>query len=262
MAQKPGDERYKKLEIIIGVAGLIIAAIALIPAFGSWWNPREPSAGATPAETTVPTATTAPTATAAPTVAATAVATKAPCPAGLVCYSSTFDTLDPTLFCQLPENGYELRDGKLRLTAGGGSAVEVKPCPELGWNLAFVELTVTLDESSGQPGHAFAGIGASLSEDRYLTLQLDSAGQALAEAGVGAGGSEPVASPVPVKAGAPHTLRIEFTGTEAVLTVDGVALEERVTTTGLGTWFLLSVKAWPAASVTASLDAVTWGVRP
>lgn len=245
MARKSENERYKKLEIGIAIAGVIIAAIALIPAFGAWWSPREPSASTTPAT---------------PTPTATAII--APCPEGMVCYSSTFDTLDPTLFCELPENGTELRDGILRITAEGDTAVEVKPCPALGWNLAFVELTVTLEESSGQPGHAFAGIGASLSEDRYLTLQLDSAGQAIAEAGAGAAGSAPVASPVPGETGAPHTLRIEFTGTEAVLTVDGVALEERVTTTGLGTWFLLSVKAWPAASVTASLDAVTWGVRP
>lgn len=249
MAQKPGDERYKKLEIIIGIAGLIVAAIALIPTFGAWLSPREPSANATPATAVVP-------------ATVTATATRVTCPVGLVCYSSTFDTLDPTLFCQLPESGYELRDGKLRITAEGDTAVEVKPCPELGWNLAFVELTVTLEKSSGQPGHAFAGIGASLSEDRYLTLQLNSAAKAVAETGAGAAGSAPAASPLPVETGAPHTLRIEFTGTEAVLAVDGVTLEERVATTGLGTWFLLSVKAWPAASVTASLDAVTWGVRP
>jgi hypothetical protein len=184
------------------------------------------------------------------------------CPQGLNCYRSDFDELDPTLFCTTPQSGYELQMGQLIVTAKGDTTNEIKPCEPLGWNLRFVELTLAIEQMSGKPGHAFAGIGVSLSKDRYSYLQLDSGGNALVKHGLG-GNSSQIDATIPLNGiGTPHKLRVEFNGKEATFFIDDAQIDAKITSEGFSDWFLLDVSAWPGASITAKLDEVIWGVVP
>lgn len=201
----------------------------------------------------VPTSTPTPTPTSTP---------ESECPQGLICYRSDFDELDPTLFCTTPQSGYELQMGQLIVTAKGDTAYEIHPCESLAWNLQFVELTIAIEQMSGQPGHAFAGIGTSLDQDRYSYIQLDSGGNAFVEHGLG-GDPRERDTTIPLdEISTPHKLRVEFTGQEAVFYIDDTQIDTKIPSEGLGNWFLLNVTAWPNASITVKLDEVMWGVAP
>ena len=184
------------------------------------------------------------------------------CPQGLICYRSDFNELDPTLFCTTPQSGYELQMGQLVVTAEGDTAYEIHPCEPLAWNLQFVELTLAIEQTSGPPGHAFAGIGTSLDQDRYSYIQLDSGGNAFVEHGLGGNSSERDTTIPLHEIGTPHRLRIEFTGQEATFYIDDTQIDTKISSEGLGNWFLLNVSAWPSASITVKLDEVMWGVVP
>jgi hypothetical protein len=259
----------KKVFVPLGVGITIGVIVAVILIFVVRAKPSSVTVGPVefelPADTVLATtpidnkASPVPTSTSTPTPTSTP---ESECPQGLNCYRSGFDELDPTLFCTTPQSGYELQMGQLIVTAEGDTAYEIHPCESLAWNLQFVELTLTIEQMSGQPGHAFAGIGTSLSQDRYLYIQLDSGGNAFVEHGLGGNPSERDTTIQLNEIGTPHKLRVEFTGQEAIFFIDDTQIDTEISSEGLGNWFLLNVSAWPSASITVKLDEVMWGVVP
>jgi hypothetical protein len=186
--------------------------------------------------------------------------TEVACPPGAKCYSDNFDDLNTARWCKIPDSGIRLKDGQLLVTASPDTAVELHPCEYLDHGLTFVELTLQIVQSDGQPGSARAGLGTSLNDDGYIFFELDSAGNAVLSHGLG-GQSSTVDEKIPgFKVNAPHTLRVEWQNDQINFFVDGTKLSTELTTRKNGNWFLVDVNAWPEANITADLINVNWGV--
>jgi hypothetical protein len=182
------------------------------------------------------------------------------CPMGVTCYEDDFSELDPAIWCQVPESGIEFTEGRLLITAPTETSLELHPCEHLDTGLRFVEVTLSIVQIDGAPGHAHAGLGSALRDDSYLVFQLDSAGNVVLAHGL-FGESSQVDETVPLSdLYAPHTLRIEWTGDKALFFIDGAQLETQMDSDIYAPWFYITVNAWPGASIVTGLDNVKWGV--
>jgi hypothetical protein len=185
---------------------------------------------------------------------------KAECPSGITCYDDNFSALNPARWCKIPNEGIDFKNNQLFVSVPAETSRELHPCEFLDSNLNFVEVTLNIIQADGYAGNAHAGIGASLNNDEYLYLQLDSAGKAILTHGLG-GQSSQVDETVSLdNLNAPHTLRVEWSGEKVLFFVDGKKLATQMNSKIYGHWFLITVSAWSDANITARLDNVRWGV--
>jgi hypothetical protein len=183
------------------------------------------------------------------------------CPDGQTCYNVQFDQLDPALWCKAPPSGLSFDTGSLVAVVQNDQTYEIHPCEALSWKLRFVEVTLSILEAEGQDWSAHAGVGGSLGNDQYVYLLLDVSGNAYLT--VGTHNQSPVTQTmVPhVGIGKTHTLRLEYTGTEVLSYVDGALLDRRFPLNDYGSWFLLTLSAYPDSRIKAQFDRVLWGIE-
>jgi hypothetical protein len=220
----------------------------------------KPTSAETPTEgptTTLAALTDMPMPTATPTPRPIASPTPA-CPPGARCYDVDFSDLQEGVWCHIPP-GVELSGGQLVISAAEGTSPELRPCEEYREPLGFVEVILTVDQSTGTPGYAHAGIEGSL-RDGYFSLKLDTAGNGYVyHKPHDQEGQEDMVFSVG-GTGTPHTLRAEWTGNQVIFFVDGSKLDVEIDSVGWGTWFSLVATAPEKSSIQVSLDRIHWSV--
>jgi len=182
------------------------------------------------------------------------------CPSGVTCYEDNFSELNPGRWCKTPDEGIEFKNNQLFVSAHAETSREFHPCEYLDSNLKYVEITLTMIQADGYAGNAHAGIGASLNNDEYLYLQLDSAGKAVLTHGISGKPSQVDETVSLDNLNAPHILRVEWSGEKVLFFVDGAKLATQMDSRIYGHWFLITVSAWTDANITAHLENVRWGV--
>jgi len=175
------------------------------------------------------------------------------------CYESTLDELNSQLWCNY-DPVFTFENGNLIGFTKDEMAYEIHPCQAIDDNLRFVELDVKVLEGSGEKKYAFTGLGVPVSSNQYMYLYLDSTGDAFIALGTYDDPWYPQAERSVGGIGKSHRLKIEYTGTEIISSVDGKILGTGIPNSGLGNWFLLTISSYPNSRIKVEMENVRWGV--
>jgi hypothetical protein len=178
---------------------------------------------------------------------------------GMECFDLLLNKLDGKYWCEVTPGGLSFTDGSLQLTANSDEKHEIHPCTGLDDRLKFVELDAQVLDGRGEKHYTGAGIGVSLGGERYAFLYLDAQGNAFMYAGEGDKPPRVIEDMDMGGRNIRRKLRIEYTGSDVVFSVDGHPFSYREPYTGTGSWFLLSVRAYPNTVLTAEFLEVRWG---
>ena len=183
------------------------------------------------------------------------------CPPDARCYDVDFtklSELDPSLWCEIPPDAELSQDG-LVIRAQDLSP-QLSPCPQYKRSLKYVEVTLSVTQTSGPLGYGRAGIEASLPTG-YFGFKSETAGDAYIYHQLQGDESGTQGPTVPLEAvGQPHTLQVEWTGQSIVFSLDGSRIDYELASVGWGEWFNVIAATEPGTSVKATLRRLRWQV--
>jgi len=194
-----------------------------------------------------------------PTSLKTTTTTRPPGTPSVDCLQSgvctdNFSRLDSALWLATPSQ-LKISDGHWVFTIPMSSEQDLKPNSRYNLPFRSMELRLSVLQSKGtsekisRAGIQF-GVGSG-----YSTFGLNTAGGVYLYNPLL--GDEPKILPIEGNLGQPHTLRIEWTGTQIVFSVDGKSISQ-VNSNTRGDWFIITGKAPPDSDIAVNFYNVQW----